>query len=72
MEKSISSSSFKNLDELPIVLNVSDVSKALGLSLSNTYVLFNRGDFPSFRLGKRRKISKEQFIIWLNQKAENQ
>lgn len=55
-------------DELPLVLNVKDVADILGISLTATYRLFDREDFPTIRTGMRRKlVSRDAFFDWLKQ-----
>ena len=54
-------------DELPLVLNAKDVADILGISLTATYRLFDREDFPTIRTGMRRKlVSREAFFDGLN------
>lgn len=43
-----------NLDEMPLVLNVSEVAKILRLSKANTYELCHSKGFPCIRAGERR------------------
>ena len=38
---------YKSSDELPLILNVQEVSNFLGLGLSQVYELVKRIDFPS-------------------------
>lgn len=55
-------------NELPLVLNAKDVADILGISLTATYRLFDREDFPTIRTGMRRKlVSREAFFDWLKQ-----
>ena len=55
-------------DELPLVLNAKDVADILGISLTATYRLFDREDFPTIRTGMRRKlVSRDTFFDWLKQ-----
>ena len=55
-------------DELPLVLNAKDVADILGISLTATYRLFDREDFPTIRTVMRRKlVSRDAFFDWLKQ-----
>jgi hypothetical protein len=54
-----------NLDELPLSLKVSDISKILDISLGNAYVLCHSEEFPSVAIGRRIVIPKLAFIKWL-------
>lgn len=44
---------YKSSDELPLILNVQEVSNFLGLGLSQVYELVKRIDFPAFKVGSR-------------------
>ena len=55
-----------NYDELPILMTVADVEKALGLSRMNAYYVCNSEGFPSKRIGKRILVPKDSFIEWLH------
>ncbi len=59
-------STFYTYDELPATLSATDISKCLGISKANSYQLMNRADFPTLKLGKRKLVPKEKFLIWVN------
>ena len=64
---------YKSSDELPMVLNVHEVSDYIGLGMSQVYELIKRVDFPAFKIGNRIFIPKEQFLAWIdNQTAEKE
>lgn len=52
-------------DLLPLVLRPKDVSEALDVSLDYARRLFHSPGFPSVTIGKRRVITQESFLIWL-------
>lgn len=54
-----------NLDEFPMSLDVSDISKILRLSKFKTYELCHRADFPSIIMGRRIFVPKPAFVKWL-------
>lgn len=54
-----------NINDLPLFLTVSDVSRIIGFSLGKTYDLFHSQNFPSIHFGKRFVISKLSFIEWM-------
>lgn len=54
MKKSI----YKSYDELPLVLNMKQLSDLLGISDASAYELVWEEDFPSLRIGKRIVIPK--------------
>ena len=57
---------FKTNEELPATLSATDISKYLGISKANSYQLMNRSDFPTLKLGKRKLVPKDKFLIWVN------
>lgn len=64
---------YKSADELPMVLNVNEVSDYIGLGMSQAYELIKRVDFPAFKVGNRIFIPKSQFLSWIdNQTAEKE
>lgn len=64
----------KNIDveELPLVLSVKQVSEILGISLPFCYELFRSKGFPSIRISKRWVVKKDQFFQWLDNQVEIQ
>ncbi|MBR1741316.1 MAG: helix-turn-helix domain-containing protein [Lachnospiraceae bacterium] len=55
----------KNYDDLPLVLNMMDIQKILGISRTTAYQLVHEDGFPAFRSGNRIKISKEALFQWM-------
>ena len=41
----------KNYDDLPLVLNMKDIQKILGISRTTAYQLVHEDGFPAFRSG---------------------
>ncbi len=52
-------------DLLPLVLRPKDASEALGVSIDYARRLFHTPGFPSVTIGKRRVITQESFLTWL-------
>lgn len=61
-----------NIDDLPLFLTVSDVSRIIGFGLGKTYELFHSENFPSIHYGKRFVVSKLAFIEWMKYPNFNQ
>ena len=61
---------YKSADELPMVLNVHEVSDFIGLGLSQVYELIKRIDFPAFRIGNRIFIPRDKFLAWIDTQTE--
>ena len=57
-------------NELPLILNASDVAAILGVSRAKAYQLFHRLDFPTLKLDKRLLVRRELFFQWLDKQAQ--
>ena len=53
-----------------IALSVTQAATLLGVSRPTIYQLLNRADFPSFRIGTRRLISRAGLERWVQEQAE--
>ena len=62
---------YKNLDELPVTLNATDVANTLGISRANAYILMNSKEFPTLHIGKRLIVSKDKLIKWIDMNSQN-
>ena len=56
----------KSYDELPLMLNMKQLSDLLGISDASAYELVQEEDFPSLRIGKRIVIPKEELRKWIS------
>ena len=56
----------KNYDDLPLVLDVSDIRRIMGISRASAYELVHTPGFPAFI-----KVSKKAFFDWMAQGAGN-
>lgn len=54
-------------DNLPAVLNASQLASALGISRAGAYQLLNSETFPTLRIGKRLLVPKDRLIDWIDQ-----
>lgn len=52
------------------VLTVTEVAERLKVGRNTAYELFNQRDFPSFRIGKKLKITESAFENWLNRQSK--
>jgi len=62
---------YKNYDELPLILSVSQVAKVLGISRTSTYDLVKKKDFPSITIGSRIVVPKEELILWIKNQVKS-
>lgn len=51
-----------NYDELPLVLDVADIQRIMGISRVTAYELVHTPGFPAFRSGRLIKVSKIAFL----------
>lgn len=56
---------YKNYDELPLMLSVSQVAKVLGISRTSSYDLVKEKDFPSITIGSRIVVPKDELFLWI-------
>ena len=62
---------YMSAEELPMILNVQEVSDFIGLGMSQTYDLIRRIDFPAFKI--RIFVPRDKFLAWIdNQSAEKE
>ena len=63
---------YRSLEELPLMMNMTDVAAVLGISRAGAYKRAHSADFPSFQIGKRIVVSREKFLEWLDRQCEEQ
>ena len=61
----------KNYDDLPLVLDVSDIRLIMGISRVGGDELVHMPGFPAFRSGRLIKVSKKAFFDWMAKGAGN-
>lgn len=54
------------MDDLPLVLTVSDVSKILGIGMNTAYDLIRSGAMKSVRVGRQIRVSKAAFLEFIS------
>lgn len=67
-ELDFQSSKIKEIEDLPLVLTVSDVSKILGIGKNTAYDLIRCGAIKSVRAGRQIRVPKSAFLEFLGQK----
>ena len=60
---------YKNYDELPLMLSVPEVATVLGISRAGAYELAHSRDFPSLTIGSRIVVPKDKFLLWIDAKT---
>ena len=56
---------YKNYDDYPYILNVSDIQELLGIGRKQAYELVHSKKFHVITIGKRIKVSKNVLIEWI-------
>ena len=53
-------------DTLPPILTAKDLSNFLHISRASSYNLFNAKDFPTLKIGRSKRVTREHLIDWMN------
>lgn len=53
------------IDSYPIILTAVDISEILQISKPSAYELMKRTDFPLIRVGRCKRVLRDQFYLWL-------
>ena len=61
---------YRNNNDLPLMLSVPEVAKVLGISRAGAYELVRADSFPKIRIGNRILIPRDKFIAWIDQQSE--
>jgi excisionase family DNA binding protein len=56
---------FTTFQDLPVILCVDEVARALRISRANAYNLMRSEGFPTLKIGKRMSVPKEKLIEWI-------
>ena len=62
---------YKRYDDLPLMLSVPELAKALNISRAGAYELVHTAGFPSLKIGARIVIPKEKLIAWIDENTFN-
>jgi excisionase family DNA binding protein len=54
----------------PAVLTAKEVAEILGVSRRIAYEIMERSDFPLIRIGRHKKVKRDNFFEWLNQQEK--
>jgi len=54
---------YQELKDLPLALSAADVANVLGLSRAGAYNLFDEDGFPTLRVGKRKIVMRDKFLV---------
>ena len=57
---------YKNYDELSLMLNVVQVAAVLGISRAGAYELVHSEGFPTLEIGSRIVVPKDRLREWID------
>lgn len=57
---------YKNYDELPLMLIVVQVAAVLGISRAGAYELVHSEGFPALKIGSRIVVPKDKLRKWID------
>jgi excisionase family DNA binding protein len=57
----------KNIQDYPILMKAEHVSELLGVHLRHAYEVMEESDFPLIRIGRKKRVQREDFFNWLGQ-----
>ena len=57
---------YKNYDELPLMLNGVQVAAVLGISRAGAYELVHSDGFPTLKIGSRIVVPKDKLREWID------
>jgi excisionase family DNA binding protein len=58
--------------ELPLVMRVEDVQRALDISRLKAYELVHQRGFPTVRIGRAIRVPRGAFLCWLAEQTASQ
>lgn len=61
---------YRNYNDLPLMLSVLEVANVLGISRAGAYELVRADRFPKIRIGNRIVVPRDKFIAWIDQQTE--
>lgn len=61
---------YRNYNDLPLMLSVPEVAKVLGISRAGAYELVRSDSFPKIRIGNRIVVPRDKFIKWIDEQSE--
>ncbi|MGM0836745.1 MAG: helix-turn-helix domain-containing protein [Bacillota bacterium] len=57
----------KRIDDYPIVLSAKDISEILQISKPTAYELMNHSDFPVIKIGRCKRVLRDEFFKWISE-----
>ena len=61
----------KNIEDYPPILKGPDIAEILMISKPTAYALMEHSTFPLIRIGRNKRVQKDQFFDWLAKQQAN-
>ncbi|MED3575785.1 helix-turn-helix domain-containing protein [Cytobacillus praedii] len=58
------------MGELPSVLKAKDISQFLNVSIRFAYEIMEHTDFPTIRIGRSKRVMKQDFLNWIDKQKK--
>lgn len=62
----MTNTSYRTIEELPLMLDIKDVAKILGIGKNGAYSLVHSGAIQSLRIGQKIRIPKQDLINYIS------
>ena len=59
------------IESYPLVLTAREISSILNVSKPTAYELMESKDFPLIKIGRCKRVLRDQFFIWLTGKTNS-
>lgn len=58
--------------QYPIILEVKHIQEILGIGKRRAYELMDLKDFPLIKLGRTKRVQRDQFFKWLEDQSKKE
>lgn len=59
----------KKIEDFPLILDAKNIADTLGISLRGAYYLMDDTSFPLLKLGRCKRVNRDDFFNWLEQQT---
>ncbi|MBD5150307.1 MAG: helix-turn-helix domain-containing protein [Oscillibacter sp.] len=61
----MTNTSYRTVEDLPLMLDIKDVAKILGIGKNLAYSLVNSGEIKALRVGTKIRIPKQSLVDYI-------
>ena len=62
----MTNTSYRTVEELPLMLDVKEVAKILGIGKNLAYSLVNSGEIKGLRIGAKIRVPKQNLVDYIS------